>query len=180
MKRKPIRLTGNSYAVLAVLDKCGGGATSYELKQALEQSVENFWQVPHTTAYEEPARLAAAGYLTARQERGGRRRRVYTLTDAGRAALAEWIAEPVAAPPVLRDEGVLKVFAGADPAPLDEGRAAWHRGKLEQLQGYLDALEGAEDAGAEAGRRTLEIGIAYHRKALQALDELAAERAGRA
>ena len=66
MKSKSIRLTGTSYAVLALLDQCGGEATSYELKQALESSVENFWPVPHTTAYEEPARLAAGGYLTGR------------------------------------------------------------------------------------------------------------------
>lgn len=176
MKRKSIRLTGNSYAVLAVLDKCGGEATSYELKQALERSVAHFWQVPHTTAYEEPARLAAAGYLTASQERGGRRKRVYAMTAAGRAALAEWIADPVAAPPVLRDEGVLKVFAGADPAPLDAARVAWHREKLAELEGYLEALEGAEGVGP--GRQTLAIGIGHHRKALELLEELAAERDG--
>ncbi len=50
MKSNPIRLTGTSYAVLALFDQCGGEATSYDLKQALDASIQNFWPVPHTTA----------------------------------------------------------------------------------------------------------------------------------
>ena len=98
MGSKPIQLSANSYALLALLDHLGE-ATSYDIKQALEMSIENFWPVPHTTAYEEPARLAAGGYLSVRQEAGGRRRKLYLLTDEGRAALAAWTAEPGAAPP---------------------------------------------------------------------------------
>jgi len=73
MTSKPIRLTGTSYAVLSLLE-LSGPATVYDLKQSLEQSIENFWPVPHTTFYAEPARLAAAGLLTEQQEDGGRRR----------------------------------------------------------------------------------------------------------
>src|SRR5215218_6988043 len=147
--KKEIKLTGTSYALMAVLREFGE-MTSYDIKQAMESSIQNFWPVPHTTAYEEPARLAEAGYLSARQEEGGRRRRVYSLTDAGRKALAEWASEPVAAPPQLRDEVMLKVFAGADPGPLLEPRIAWHRAKLEELQGYLEAVRQAEGfAGSE-------------------------------
>lgn len=170
MKSKPIRLTGTSYAVLALIREYGA-ATSYDLKQELESSVENFWPVPHTTAYEEPARLAAAGYLSARQEQGGRRKRVYELTDAGREALERWAAEPTAAPPQLRDEAMLKVFAGAEPAALHDERVAWHRAKLVELQGYLDAFTEAE--GLERSRRTLVAGIGYHRKMLELMEWLA-------
>jgi PadR family transcriptional regulator AphA len=167
MKSNPeIRLTATSYALLALLDEFGE-ATSYEIKQALERSIENFWPVPHTTAYEEPARLAAAGYLSARQEPGGRRRRIYALTDAGREALAAWAAEPTAAPPQLRDELILKIFAGADPATMLEARAAWHRGKLEELRGYLEEVRKADDM--ERSERTLVAGVAYHEKMLELL-----------
>ena len=55
MKSKPIRLTTTSYAVMSLL-KMLGKATPYDLKQALEHSIENFWPVPHTTFYDEPAR----------------------------------------------------------------------------------------------------------------------------
>jgi DNA-binding PadR family transcriptional regulator len=176
MKSKPqIRLTGTSYALLALLDQFGE-ATSYDIKQALERSIENFWPVPHTTAYEEPARLAAAGYLSARQEPGGRRRRVYALTDSGREALAEWAAEPTVAPPQLRDESILKIFAGADPEGFRESRLAWHRAKVAELGGYLEEVRGC--AGMEASERTLVAGVAYHRKMLELIEALEDPAAG--
>ncbi|HEX2393614.1 MAG TPA: PadR family transcriptional regulator, partial [Solirubrobacterales bacterium] len=143
MKSKSIKLSGNSYALLALLQEFGE-MTSYDIKRALESSIENFWPVPHTTAYEEPARLAAAGYLSARQETGGRRRRVYALTDAGREALHDWATDSVAAPPQVRDESILKIFAGAEPGPLYAQGIAWHRAKLEELQGYLQLASAGE------------------------------------
>ncbi|HET8815576.1 MAG TPA: helix-turn-helix transcriptional regulator [Solirubrobacterales bacterium] len=167
MKSKPIRLTGTSYALLAVLAEFGE-MTSYDIKQAMESSIQNFWPVPHTTAYEEPARLAAAGYLAARQEEGGRRRRVYSLTDLGREVLAEWAADPEATPPQLRDEAILKLFAGGDPEDLRDSRVAWHRAKLEELWGYLELARGGE--GFDRSVRTLTAGIAYHQKMLEAID----------
>src|SRR3954449_2153984 len=93
---KNIRLTGTSYALLALLKEFGE-MTSYDIKRAMESSIQNFWPVPHTTAYEEPARLTAAGYLSARQEEGGRRRRIYSLTDLGMEALTEWARDPATA-----------------------------------------------------------------------------------
>jgi PadR family transcriptional regulator AphA len=170
MKRKPIRLTQTSYAVLSLFEHLGE-ATSYDLKHAIERSIENFWQVPHTTAYDEPARLAAGGYLTARQEPGGRRRKSYALTEEGREALRAWTADPTAAPPQLRDETLLKIFAGADPAPLLAPRRTWHAAKLAELEEILAEVQAA---GGKAGpERTLLTGIAYHRKMLEILDALA-------
>jgi DNA-binding PadR family transcriptional regulator len=169
MNRKSIRLTATSHALLALLDQLGE-ATPYEIKQALEKSIENFWPVPHTTAYEEPARLAAGGYLAVRQEPGGRRRKAYSLTEQGRTALAAWAGDTSALPPQLRDETVLKVFAGADPAPLVEAREAWHREKLAELQGYLDEVRGEEDW--QRSERVLTVGVVYHRKMLEMLDEI--------
>ena len=134
-----------------------GESTSYEIKQALESSIQNFWPVPHTTAYEEPARLATAGYLSAKQEPGGRRRSVYSLTDAAVRRCAPGPGSPSAASPQLRDELMLKVFAGADPEPLLEPRIAHHRAKLEELRGYLELVRvrrpAADRRRADADRR---------------------------
>jgi DNA-binding PadR family transcriptional regulator len=146
MKSKPIRLTTTSYALLALLDQLGE-ATSYDIKQAIEKSIENFWQVPHTTAYEEPARLALGGYLSVTQEPAGRRRKSYSLTKKGREALRAWAAEPEAAPPQVRDEAMLKIFAGADPESLLQGRTEWHRAKLVELNGYLEDVRAARSPG---------------------------------
>lgn len=170
MKHKQIRLTQTSFAVLALFEHLGE-ATSYDLKQAIEVSIENFWQVPHTTAYDEPARLAAGGYLTVRQEPGGRRRKRYSLTDRGREALGAWTAEPVTTPPQLRDELMLKVFAGADPWPMIPARRAWHEAKLAELEGLLALVREAD--GPEGPERTLVTGIAHHRMMLEVLEELA-------
>ncbi len=167
MKSKPIKLTGTSYALMAVLAEFGE-MTSYDIKQAMESSIQNFWPVPHTTAYEEPARLAAAGYLSARQEEGGRRRRVYSLTDLGREVLTEWAADPAASPPQLRDEAILKLFAGADPDELHDARVAWNEEKLEELRGYLELARNGE--GFDRSVRTLLAGIAYHQKMLEAIE----------
>lgn len=180
MERKSIKLTTTSYAVMSLLELCDG-ATPYELKQMLEQSIENFWPVPHTTFYEEPARLAGAGYLSADQEQTGRRRKRYSLTDAGRRALRAWADACGAPPSQYRDEAMLKVFAGADPTAAFAGRIGWHRGKLAELEGYLANLKEGQEGprtdqwrGAEA---TVHGGIAYHRAMIETFERLLGQNA---
>jgi PadR family transcriptional regulator AphA len=165
MEREEVRLNRSSFVVLGLL-KWLGESTPYELKRFLEKSVENFWPVPHTTFYAEPARLAKGGYLSERQEEGGRRRRLYALTDKGSEALEEWVAEADIAPPQLRDDGVLKIFMGADPLPILAARRRWHEAKLAELEGYL---ADASMSGPEGPRLALQAGIAYHRLLLQAV-----------
>jgi PadR family transcriptional regulator, regulatory protein AphA len=169
MKSKPMKLTTTSYAVLAVLDQIGE-ATSYDLKQSIEKSIQNFWPVPHTTAYEEPARLADAGYLSVNQEKGGRRRKTYAMTDRGRDALRAWAGDPGVAAPQLRDGMVLKVFAGGDPAGMVGERTAWHQAKLEELSGLLADVRGVE--GYKRSESTLLAGLSYHQRMLQMLEDL--------
>jgi DNA-binding PadR family transcriptional regulator len=173
MKSKPpsIRLTGTSYALLALLRQFGA-LTSYEIKQALETSIENFWPVPHTTAYEEPARLAAAGYLSASQEEEGRRRRVYSLTEKGSEALREWASDPRLAPPQLREEAMLKVFAGSDPGPVLESRRVWHEAKRAELEAMLAEVQAQKGDAETAAERTLIAGVTYHQKMLEMIDVL--------
>ncbi|WP_320670872.1 PadR family transcriptional regulator [Patulibacter defluvii] len=175
MTRQDIRLTGTSYAVLGLVRHLGR-ATPYDLKQLLTETIENFWPVPHTTFYAEPARLAGAGYLHEDQEQGGRRRKRYELTDRGRAALEAWAAEPSTTPPQVHDEGLLKVFLGADPERAFAERRSWHEAKVAELEGYraladeaLAALadDAPERAPVVAMRNSLDAGIAFHRTYLQ-------------
>jgi PadR family transcriptional regulator AphA len=172
VKSKSIKLTGTSYALLALLDRFGE-LTSYEIKDALAASVENFWPVPHTTAYQEPARLESGGYLSSRQEKGGRRRRRYALTDAGRKALREWADDPVAAPPQLRDELLLKIFAGADPEPLLAARVDFFRAKVEELESYLAAVKLAP--GWSGPATVLRGGVLYNRQQIELVERMVAE-----
>ena len=76
------RLTPTSYIVLGLLE-WGGRCTPYDLKALVKLSVGNFWTLQHAQLYTEPARLAAAGYVTEEREEGGRRRKLYEITDKG-------------------------------------------------------------------------------------------------
>src|SRR5438132_12953587 len=87
-----------SYLVLGLVAK-RGSATPYELKADVAKSIGYFWSFPHSQLYAEPARLARAGLLAEEREQGGRRRRTYSATHAGREALAAWLAEPTGEPP---------------------------------------------------------------------------------
>ena len=175
MKLDEPRLTGTSFAVLTLIELLGP-STPYDLKQALERSIANFWMVPHTTFYAEPKRLAEDGFLSELQEPGGRRRKVYSLTDAGREALDRWRQSAELTAPQLREEGVLKIFAGGDPVPIFRARCEWHRAKLAELEGYLEAITG-EDPAWEGVRASLLVGVAYNRMLLEAMESFLASQA---
>ena len=87
------QLDDTSLAVLGLI-ALRGPSTAYDVKRALARIANEYWPVPHVTPYRATTRLEALGLLHAQQEPGGRRRRVFTLTDEGRAALDAWVSEP--------------------------------------------------------------------------------------
>lgn len=100
--------TTTSYAVLGLL--AIRPWTTYELAKQVQRSLRWFWPRAERKLYDEPKRLAEEGLATATREHTGRRgRTVYTITEAGRAALREWLGEPFA-PPSTEFEGMVKVF----------------------------------------------------------------------
>ncbi|GHF64398.1 DNA-binding PadR family transcriptional regulator [Deinococcus metalli] len=155
----------SSYIVLGLLAGCGGG-TSYDLKRWADTSVGYFWTFPRSQLYAEPQRLTDLGLLSAEQEEGGRRRRLYTVTPAGLAALQAWLSTP-AGQPELRDEGLLKLFFSDHAAPetvarLAGGQLALHRQRLAEYE----AIHTAEHAPGMNGRRPLDMGLLYERAAV--------------
>jgi len=101
-------LTTTSYAVLSVL--AIRDHSTYELTKQMRLSLHYLWPRAESNVYAEPKRLVAAGLAESRDEwTGGRRRTVYSVTEAGRAALAEWLASQSAAPR-WESEAALKVF----------------------------------------------------------------------
>jgi DNA-binding PadR family transcriptional regulator len=154
----PRPLSDTSYAVLGLLDVCGP-STPYRLKQIAQISIFHFWSIPHTQLYTECARLAEAGLLDERREEGGRRRRVYSLTAAGRQALERWRGDPHADLYELRDPGLLKLFFGANPAALAKTQLERHRARLSEYE------EMAGDGDLPNGMRLLlESGIGHERE----------------
>lgn len=109
-------LTTTSYAILSLLGVRSW--TTYQLAQQMERSVGHMWPRAASVVYEEPKRLVRRGLAESRKEYTGKRARtVYSITDAGRKELADWLAEPGAGP-TTEFEALLKV-AFADNGSLD-------------------------------------------------------------
>jgi PadR family transcriptional regulator, regulatory protein AphA len=164
-----LRLTPTSYIVLGLLE-LSGEATPYALKQAVRETVGNFWTLQHAQLYSEPARLAKAGYLNERQEERGRRRKRYSLTSKGRRALEEWRQTPPEHLYEFRDPGLLKLFFGADPGELAESQIDLHRRQLAAYEGMKSLDAGHEPRGPWLA---LESGIGHQREYVRFWEELA-------
>ena len=87
--------------------------SGYGIKQTVELSTQFFWGASFGQIYPELDRLESAGLvaLDHRQE-SGRKRKVYRLTPAGEAALAEWLRREEPGLFQYRDEGLLRLFFG--------------------------------------------------------------------
>jgi PadR family transcriptional regulator, regulatory protein AphA len=158
-----IELTPTSQIVLGLLSMFGE-ATPYALKQMVSASVGQFWTLPHSQLYAEPARLAHAGYVTEHQEERGRRRKVYDLTDRGRKAHGEWLGILTPEPYVLRDLALLKLFFGADAQDLAEVQFETHTRKLAE---YAALREHDTGEGRRGPWLALELGIRHERETVR-------------
>ena len=137
------QLTPISYVVLGMVAE--GATTSYDMKQKASRSVGYFWNFPHSQLYAEPGHLVELGLLDEEREAEGRRRRVYTLTTAGRKALDDWLREPTSEQPQIRDAGLLKLFFGeglsADEiAELARAQEEAHRARLAVYEAKADTV----------------------------------------
>ncbi len=154
------RLSQTSFVVLGLIERAEP-ATPYDLKQLAALSTSNFWTVPHTQLYTECERLAGEGLLDETREQTGRRRRSYRLTRGGRKVLDRWRAEPTGELYELRDEGLLKLFFGADPVKLAQTQLEAHSGRL---AGYEALLGELGEHMTEGQRLALEAGIAHEKE----------------
>jgi PadR family transcriptional regulator, regulatory protein AphA len=165
-------LTAAAYVVLGMVRI--GARTGYEIKQLTGQSIRYFWAISPVQIYPSLTRLEEAGLITGREDPQGRRpRRVYEITDAGQAALREWLGRPDPMPFELRDLGLVKLFF-ADALAPDQARHVLRavRERSESRVAELRAVEPTARAVRESGdaypELTLAMGIAVH----QALAEL--------
>jgi PadR family transcriptional regulator AphA len=165
------RLTETSYIVLGLLERLQP-ATPYDLKRLAQVSTINFWSVPHTQLYTECARLAQAGLLLEEREQTGRRRRIYSVSERGGQALERWRQEPTDALEEVRDAGTLKLFFGADPAPLAAVQLEAHQRQLRTYE-HLHASSGEMPRGM---RLALEAGIGHEREFIRFWSRLLNER----
>ena len=143
-------LTPTSYLVLGLLAR-EGPSTPYELKRHVAATIGHFWSFPHALLYKEPARLAGLGLLTEERELDGRRRRLFTITPAGREALRAWLSHPARQPTELRDLALLQLFfadleSTAATLAIAEEQLALHQRQLADYEAD-QLLEGGPDSG---------------------------------
>lgn len=160
------RLTEISHIVLALLERVQP-ATPYDLKRMAELTTIDFWTVSHAQLYSECARLAQEGLLAEDREEGGRRRRMYTLTDRGREALQQWLEKPVRALEEVRDLSILKLFFGADPATIAQTQLPLHEERLTRYEAYAALRDEAPASDAPIPRGAwlaLQAGIGHEQE----------------
>jgi DNA-binding PadR family transcriptional regulator len=123
--------------------------TTYELAKQAGRSLRWFWPRAERKLYDEPKKLVAMGYATAGRRNTGRRAgTVYTITPAGRAALAEWLRGE-GKPPVFELEEVIRVFF-ADQGDLGQLRATLERIETQTADAQRALAAIVRDAGDDA------------------------------
>ena len=138
-------MTTTSYAILGLL--AVRPWTTHELVQQVDRSLRRLWPRAQSKLYEEPKKLVAYGYAKATDDSVGRRRRTrYTITAAGRRALAAWLGQPGHGP-VLEFEQLVKIHFADSGSKADivanlEAARAWvleqNEENLAAARAYLD------------------------------------------
>jgi PadR family transcriptional regulator, regulatory protein AphA len=133
------RLTPFSYVILALVGR--DGACAHDIVRMMREGSQ-FWTTSESHFYAEPKRLAKLGFLEGREEPGRTRSRIrYDLTESGRRALTQWLAEPAAMPRV-QHEGIVKLLAAdfADDATIKASLAGL-RSALDRAYENLEEME---------------------------------------
>jgi PadR family transcriptional regulator, regulatory protein AphA len=148
-KKQERALTTTSYAVLSVLAL--GDHSTYELIKQMRYSLHYLWPRAESNVYAEPKRLVSAGLAEAREEwTGERRRTVYSITDAGRAALRTWVGS-ASGRQRYESEAVLKIFFGENGSKEDLLASLRElRDDATAVVRHFRAVADAYDAGAGA------------------------------
>lgn len=104
-----------AHAILAALlhKPCSGYDLAKRFDQSVESSVGFFWSASFQQIYRELGRLEEKGWLQAETVQQDNRpdKRIYSVTEAGRQALRQWIAEPDDPMP-MKDDLLVKLYAG--------------------------------------------------------------------
>jgi DNA-binding PadR family transcriptional regulator len=134
---------GLPHAILVSL--CEQSGSGYELAHRFDRSIGYFWSATHQQIYRTLRAMEDDRWVTARvvAQRGRPDKKVYTVSDAGRAELARWIAEPLTgrggalSDTRTRDVAVkLRGAAHGDPAALRQQITALRAERAQLLDTY--------------------------------------------
>ncbi len=174
------RLPVTSYAVLGLLS--WHPMSGYDIAQAVDRSIANFWPIAKSQVYRELPRLEELGLVagTDVQQVGVPNKRTYELTDDGAAALDAWLAGPDIASERTRSGMLVKLFfAHRMGAPEAAGLVGRHRSEAEKQASHLrrvvDELAGVPHA--RFSRLTALYGLRHAEATLAWADEVSRDLA---
>jgi PadR family transcriptional regulator, regulatory protein AphA len=163
-----------------------GPMTGYELKTVMDESTMHFWHAYHSQIYTVLRKLEAEGLVNSEQEDGDDKlnRRVYTITEPGRAELEHWLHSSLTEPSPVKEALLVRLFFSGDrdkQSVIDELRfqRQLHQQKLEHYRELeRSPLPGVTaDNAQRLGQHlpfwgaTLRFGIEYETSYLRWLDE---------
>src|SRR5260370_11916879 len=85
----------------------------YEVKNRFEAMLGGTWEVNIGQVYTTLQRLERDGLVRPAGERGDRGKLLYEVSDSGRKALNEWLAQPESGPQELREDIYVKLLLAA-------------------------------------------------------------------
>ena len=169
--------TRTELAVLGLL-AWKGEATGYELLRSAGRSVGFIWAPARSQLYAVLKRLEAAALVSGRHVAQAERpdKRIFRLTETGRATLREWLDHVEPIEPEDRDGVLLKLFFGAFGGPDAARRQLLdYRERVERRLATYREIEGTFDAEPDAAAlmrlQSLRLGIALMRASLEWADE---------
>jgi len=132
-------LTLFSYEILGLVGR--GGAGAHDLLRLARRGRMLDW-AGESQYYVEPKRLARLGYLDARKEPGRTRERtVYTLSEKGLDALAEYARTPVGVTPLKSDALLRLLICDLVGEEVTRESMATLRDDVADLRGRLEDAE---------------------------------------
>ena len=129
------------HAILVSLAERPG--TGYEIGRQFQRSIGYFWSATHQQIYRTLKKLDADGLVTYHDvsQDGRPDKKVYTISEAGRRLLADWVSSPTPVMPLRSDLGVkLRAAEFGDLAAVI-GELKAHR---DDAQAMLDLYRGFE------------------------------------
>lgn len=126
-----------SHTILAVLSQ--QPYSGYDISKRFEESVSCYWQASQQQIYRELGKMEQEGWVIYETvpQAGKPDKKIYSITDAGKAELTRWYAEPTEPTPI-REDLLVKVLAAPYVSEDQLIQELWRRRQLhlEKLVDY--------------------------------------------
>lgn len=163
-------------------------ASGYDLKRAINRSTYFIWNATGPQIYNTLHNLREDGYITSKSkpQKGKPDKHIHTITRRGRAALKDFMEEPIRAA-VTRDEVLLRIFFGnfASKKTIKRELEAYldrigqERVQMEATEARINAHPGSKHEARRFQLLSLRIKVAQIRAMEQELDRFLTSRTGR-